>query len=196
MWREVFLMPRLLRYFVSFRLSTLPCKNWRPNLCHSFLFVAGYRCWFCFHSLPQAHPSGSNFWWGLLFMKVDQWMTAGINITSTHFHKHIHLLATSGEDSFLWKKTDEYQLNNEKCFMALLSNRFEVVYQILLLLTIETVQHGNDLSSKPDGGIQWLRVKPRVVPGHGDLDIYIVGFHRRVKVPSIRSILYSTTWWV
>ena len=32
-----------------------------------------------------------------------------------------------------------------------------------------------------------------VVPGHGDLDIYIVGFHRRVKVPSVRSILYSTT---
>jgi hypothetical protein len=31
-----------------------------------------------------------------------------------------------------------------------------------------------------------------VVTGHGDLDI-IVGFQRRAKVPSVRSILYSTT---
>ncbi len=32
-----------------------------------------------------------------------------------------------------------------------------------------------------------------VVPGHGDLDILLVILYRRVKVPSVRSILYSTT---
>ncbi len=31
------------------------------------------------------------------------------------------------------------------------------------------------------------------VPGHGDLDILLVILYRRVKVPSVRSILYSTT---
>ena len=36
---------------------------------------------------------------------------------------------------------------------------------------------------------------PTVVPGHGDLDILLVILYRRVKVPSVRSILYSTTWW-
>ncbi len=34
-----------------------------------------------------------------------------------------------------------------------------------------------------------------VVPGHGDLDILLVILYKRVKVPSVRSILYSTTWW-
>ena len=32
-----------------------------------------------------------------------------------------------------------------------------------------------------------------VVPGHGDLDILLVILYMRVKVPSVRSILYSTT---
>ncbi len=32
-----------------------------------------------------------------------------------------------------------------------------------------------------------------VVPGHGDLDILLVILYKRVKVPSVRSILYSTT---
>jgi hypothetical protein len=32
-----------------------------------------------------------------------------------------------------------------------------------------------------------------VVPGHGDLDILLVILYRRVNVPSVRSILYSTT---
>ncbi len=32
-----------------------------------------------------------------------------------------------------------------------------------------------------------------VVPGHGDLDILLVILNKRVKVPSVRSILYSTT---
>ena len=60
-----------------------------------------------------------------------------------------------------------------------------------------------DLASDSDDEIQIVTMWDRearkedmykiVVPGHGDLDIYIVGFHRRVKVPSVRSILYSTT---
>ena len=32
-----------------------------------------------------------------------------------------------------------------------------------------------------------------VAPGHGDLDILLVILNKRVKVPSVRSILYSTT---
>ncbi len=39
----------------------------------------------------------------------------------------------------------------------------------------------------------WCGASHGVILGYGDLDI--VGF-RSVKVPSVRSILYSTTWWV
>ena len=38
------------------------------------------------------------------------------------------------------------------------------------------------------------RVSATVVPGHGYLDMKLVLGGRRVKVPSVRSILYSTTW--
>ena len=37
------------------------------------------------------------------------------------------------------------------------------------------------------------RLDETVVPGHGDLDILLVILYRRVKVPSVRSIIYSTT---
>ena len=36
-------------------------------------------------------------------------------------------------------------------------------------------------------------VLSNVVPGHEDLDILLVILYKRVKVPSVRSILYSTT---
>jgi uncharacterized protein (UPF0335 family) len=38
-----------------------------------------------------------------------------------------------------------------------------------------------------------LKMGVPVVPGHGDLDILLVILYKRVKVPSVRSILYSTT---
>jgi hypothetical protein len=41
----------------------------------------------------------------------------------------------------------------------------------------------------PKGSIP--EIESFVVPGHGDLDI--IGY-RRIKVPLVRSILYSTTW--
>ena len=58
----------------------------------------------------------------------------------------------------------------------------------------------------PPSGDYLLRIAPaaarvtanktkvqNVVPGHGDLDILLVILYKRVKVPSVRSILYSTT---
>jgi hypothetical protein len=74
------------------------------------------------------------------------------------------------------------------------SGRFESAKVVPVVENVEVAAAAGGNGGDSDGNMSIPSlVAPVVVPGHGDLDILLVILYRRVKVPSVRSILYSTT---